>query len=832
MQRGALARGRLDAATSGMALLGSALGWAMLAALAACDPKGPNGGETRAREEAMRASACEGLLGPTESRVSACLESASAKGMSRAASEVVGDIQKSGALWVVGPIPNGIAGAKSWSDFSNLHSTILATDEAAVSKALRAVEVRGILVHRDLSAALDRDRVVLARLANHDELRWFQLRYVADDWMVYTVRGTPSRISASTGAEMVVGLRARLEGRAPEKSLWAPETVRLIGILRLQGEALVVRHAVGGSLDAVLDELADKLRRRWEREVQTKGIGSLADRLADARVEVHVVLERAPVEPRGRRALADLWEMGVDGAMLQPEVQSDERFAYLPGSEAVTHSFRHVDDFLQHTVDLHEWRARRPWEDPKVRLDLIRDEAFIEAQPGGGAVVSLFRGMPEVAIDEVTDDNLRQMLIEGAEWWLRNQRPDGSFTYKYWPDQNRASEEYNEVRHILSVRDFVDAYRYHSDPRYLEGAKRSMDWLMAYAIEPGGPTQARLPQPPEGTMLFRYPLVDGKKPANQKLGTVAVALLGWIDWAQATGSHAEDGSIRKMAQFTRAMLDDKGRFEPYFVKDGHPYRGSRNDIVPGEAALALGRVADYFDDNDWIEFFPKFLDYYEPWFRARAAKKLPGGRWPAGTYESQTRLDLVQFGPWAVMASRAYYQRTGDERAAKFGLEIADWMIDNYQWSSERAPFSDYTGGYFKMTEELPAMQTFCYSEGTAAAYAIARKFRPESKQKYARATRESLRFLRQMQYDEVDTYFAARADLIDGGVKYAMNEAKIRTDYVGHAMSTVSQFLDARAADPESGFQLSPWAGMPIPVSVRLPERQADGEDAEESEE
>ena len=37
---------------------------------------------------------------------------------------------------------------------------------------------------------------------------------------------------------------------------------------------------------------------------------------------------------------------------------------------------------------------------------------------------------------------------------------------------------------------------------------------------------------------------------------------------------------------------------------------------------------------------------------------------------------------------------------------------------------------------------------------------------------------------DEGDSYFAADPDLIHGGIKYAMNEQKIRIDYVGHGLS------------------------------------------------
>jgi hypothetical protein len=33
---------------------------------------------------------------------------------------------------------------------------------------------------------------------------------------------------------------------------------------------------------------------------------------------------------------------------------------------------------------------------------------------------------------------------------------------------------------------------------------------------------------------------------------------------------------------------------------------------------------------------PKFLEFYEPWFRERAVRKVPTGRWPHDTYANLT----------------------------------------------------------------------------------------------------------------------------------------------------------------------------------------------------
>ena len=761
-----------------------------------------------------RALQCLNLAGEEKDRLERCLPQLRGSGLSNAALAVLEKLKEGGKILAVGELDSAGMEHLRLKDQPELIDALLGTDEAAAAKALRDAGVRAFVVDRDVKFALDRTNKVLPRLTYRDHYEWFQLRHVTEDRLIYSVRSSPARIPIGTGASLLRGLRTRLEGRTPKKQTWEADAVRLIGVLRLQGEALAMRHVVVGGpkgkvVDRALDELASKLTREWDRNVVPMGIGDVDALIEDdIRIEVHVVMERAAVEPRSKFAIFELWEMGVDGMMFaqrpaKPGEKLDEKFTYMPGSELTTHSHKSADQFLRYAVGEFGWHDSRPWEkDPRTQLDVIRTQHFIESERGGGKAVRLVRGLPEVSMESLSDKRIQDMLIAGGEWWLHNELPDKSFEYKYWPTQNRRSEDYNEVRHILAARDLADVWRYRKDDRYLDGSFHAMDWLRTFEVYGDDPPTGPLPHPPAGTMLFRYPSYElapqVKKPANQKLGTVAVGLLGWLAWAMATGDHSEDERIRQMAKYTASQQEADGRFRPYLVHKGHRYEHERNDIVPGEAMLALGIVAEYFDEKEWVEeAYPKFVEYYRPWFRERAKRVRAEGRWPHDTYENQDRLDLVQFGPWSVMAAKQYVIMTGDKTAAEFGLEVADWMIDKYQWRGEVSPWPDFVGGYYKLPNETPAMQSFCYSEGTAAAYHIAAIALPDRKDKYDLATRETIRFLDVMQFDELDSYFVAKPAKVRGGIKYTMNENKVRIDYVGHGLSTLSQYLDARAADP-----------------------------------
>ena len=765
-------------------------------------------GDVQAQEVSVKnaGSACHCLPGETRDRLLACLRELKKTEavLSEGAKAQLVRLSKQGRLMVIGGrLPLSLDFVRV-GDTYGLTDLLLSDNEERLAQSLRGEGVRGLLVHRRLSQTLDRDRQVISRLARHDFLEWFQLVRVTEDYFIYAIRPSPARISLASGEMLLAGLRARLGGGDPPRQRWQPKKVEMIASLRLQGQTLARRYVRGHDLERALDAMATKLTRRWEHRVQIMGLGRLGGRLKEIRLEIHLLTERAHIESRSRSALFDLYEMGVDGVIFRnrPGLKN-QRFVAVPGSELITHSFKSADIFLKWAVQEGGWSEVRPWLNRERPLEIIRDQHFMEKCPGGGEAVRMFRGRPEVSQEDLSNEAQVQMLVDAGEWWLRNMRPDGSFNYKYWPAQNRISSDYNEVRHILAARDLSDLWRYRRDPRYIAGARRAMDWLLKYQVRWDDPLDPSLPNPPPGTILFRYPFQEGEVPGktpNQKLGTVAVALLGWIAWAKATDSHDEDERIRQMARFVASRLEDNGRFDPYYVPASHPYYGQKNDIVPGQAALALGEVAAYFNEPGWLEFFPGFLDYYQPWFRSRAEKKKPCGRWPETTYDHQTRLDLVQFAPWAVMACKQYYLMTKDARAAEFGLEIGDWIIENYQWTRAKAPFPDYVGGYYKRPDELPAMQSLCYAEGTAAAYHIAVLYKPQVKEKYDEATKASLFFAKILQYDEVDSYFAAENKLIHGGVRYALNQNKIRIDYVGHAMSALSQYLDARQADQKTG--------------------------------
>jgi hypothetical protein len=693
-----------------------------------------------------------------------------------------------------------------------IRAVLEGADEQAAAKLLSERGGRLLLLHARAAPSVDRGGSVLARLYHHDRLEYFKLMRVGEGLYYYKAVEKEVTFPAQLADLCLRYLRHRLSGGPPvQLPKIEPEdgTWTFAAALRGQGQELASAFGQDDDLRKALDELVVDLEKAHRRKVEPLGFPPLVEHLGSLRIDLVRVSERTIIEPRDERTLEAVFELGIDGAYMMSPGRKER--ATLMGGASFTRSINRVDAFLQATARLGEMSDRRPWRDDKAWLEAFRGHHFRET--GSGGISALYRGVPAIPMEAVSVEAVRLGVVRAGDWYMRNLGPNGEVVYKFWPSENRYANEYNHVRHALATWNLVQAWQ--MDPSrtdFLEGARRALGFTDRFLV--------REKDPKSGLMMAYHSFEN-----VQKLGSVVVSLLGMIDLARATGSHEWDEQMKEMGRFVLFMQEEDGRMRPYYVPKGHPYETQENDIVPGEAALALVYLADYFDDNSWIAGLPKYWEYYEPWWRERAKQRRADRPWPAEIYENEVRLDLVEIGPWTVMAANAYHRRTGDEKSAAFALDVARWMVESYQWTEANAPFPDYIGGYYKLPGELPAMQAFCYAEGTAAAYALAQRFRPEDVPFFEAATRRSMRLALQMQYDDLSTYAFSRPDQVDGGIRYALNETKVRVDYVHHALSAMYQYVLATRTD--SNLAVSVKDGPALPQQRMMIERKARAEAA-----
>jgi hypothetical protein len=154
----------------------------------------------------------------------------------------------------------------------------------------------------------------------------------------------------------------------PERSNWT-----LVTVLRGNGHEGAVSLAEADTLDRALIEAATDLEAGWRRNREVLGFPRVEQAMAGLRLEIHRVRENADVVPRDEETLQDLWEMGVDGAILRDRIGDKRQAGTWPGSVAVTRGITQADQFLRGIAREVRWDSVRPWRDAEVEVGLFPD---------------------------------------------------------------------------------------------------------------------------------------------------------------------------------------------------------------------------------------------------------------------------------------------------------------------------------------------------------------------------------------------------------------------------------------------------------------------------
>jgi hypothetical protein len=104
-----------------------------------------------------------------------------------------------------------------------------------------------------------------------------------------------------------------------------------------------------------------------------------------------------------------------------------------------------------------------------------------------------------------------------------------------------------------------------------------------------------------------------------------------------------------------------------------------------------------------------------------------------------------------------------------------------------------------KVLDELPAMHTFVYTEGTAASFDLAKRAGADKEtiDKLRRGAMLSARFIMQQQTRPGENdYYYPNPQKARGGARYCMNHNKQRIDYTYHALSSIYRILRTASAE------------------------------------
>ncbi len=501
--------------------------------------------------------------------------------------------------------------------------------------------------------------------------------------------------------------------------------------------------------------------------------------LRDVRFKIDLVDRVAPVGPNLGFGFTGHPVLGIHGLHLR----AAKKELYLLPSEALRRDLKDGEAFIRHAIRVAKLPPGRL---SGVRLERFTTVSFIEAPtlraaesrhrrggaPGGAiprfnantphAVppADLYRGMP--LVERVTPKRLLAAVEAGADYLLRMQKRDGSFHYLYHAATDRIGEGYNIVRHAGTTWSLAQAGRTLKQKRFLDGARRALDWLLGHVRSRGN---------------IAWVEHDGRR----ALGSAALAVVALLEFREAAATKRHDATIRRLGRFLVFMQRPDGSFATEYDPKTHRGvipTGHVSLYAPGEATLALVRLQRAMPDPAWQRAAAKAADFL-------AAKR--------DAWNATRGLEYVHPDSWTIMAITELHALGLARRAhADYALFLAQRIIEE-QETPRTARWLDHVGAPRESPPRVTPAASRC--EGLVAAWRLARRLGAHATP-YRRAVLLSARFQLAHQYDAVNSYLLANPSRARGGFFSSYADHSIRIDTVQHNLSSLLGLAELLAAE------------------------------------
>lgn len=404
---------------------------------------------------------------------------------------------------------------------------------------------------------------------------------------------------------------------------------------------------------------------------------------------------------------------------------------------------------------------------------VIKSRAFVTYHD---EILPLYRGN---ILYKYSPEEIKNQAMAGADWILEHQYPDGKYLYYYdAKEDNYVDHEhpkrpandlyYNDLRHCGGIVCLIRAYQLTKDKKYLEGAKRGIDFSIQLTREHEweGETAGYIHYNDKG-----------------KLGGTGMILVAIMKYRNETGDKTYDEYIKKYTRHILSRVYKTGELLGYYIhpgfQKGQPLidmsdeerRATFSFYYPGEALLGLALFANYFEDDeilrqkviakaklalDWIvDERPKI---YADLFTA-----LPSDAWLMQAIEE-----------WA---SNPEFRK---ENYINFVLGDAATMMSK-TYKRDDSPYIDYEGSYYYDYGDH-FYPDGSRSEGLIGAYYLAKKLGMTQKaEEILEACRKTAQSQMLLFNSDKNNYAHKNPEKSKGTIRFKATRQWIRVDSIQH---------------------------------------------------
>jgi len=389
--------------------------------------------------------------------------------------------------------------------------------------------------------------------------------------------------------------------------------------------------------------------------------------------------------------------------------------------------------------------------------------ALVLGLVGGTLLRATAQTTPEGAVldgaapidDQAVADLAIARATLGASWLAAVMRDDGAFYYGYEPSEDEyIADEYNEVRHAGTTYAMYTAYGATGDGTILAAAEQATGWITKFSLEVPGSGRAFI----------------SSDNGVSKLGGQGLALVALLERRRVSGNTDADELIAGLGSFLLSMETDVpgSYFMSYNFLDQQRLMTPDVEFYPGEALLALTRLAQQFPDGPYLDA------------AIRAANYL--------VYQRDGDLPALGTVPrddhWLAIALAELYRLRPDEGYRSVVYLQAERMISN-QYTADDG-LAERIGGA-KTDGVINFTSTATKGEAIVAAWALATNLQDsEAVARFATGARRNAQFQMRVQYMPENSQLYPQPERLHGGWPGSATDRSIRIDYVQHNMSVL----------------------------------------------
>lgn len=352
---------------------------------------------------------------------------------------------------------------------------------------------------------------------------------------------------------------------------------------------------------------------------------------------------------------------------------------------------------------------------------------------------------------EAVADLARERARLGAVWLTTAMRESGAWFYQYYPITDEYEDDvYNIVRHAGTLYSMWQAVDMFDDPAFQRTAEQAVGYIEDNLVD----------------------MRTGKGFASDdtvSLGGQALAIVALLERRRALNDESKDGLIVAMTDFMLSMErpQKNGRYYQSFdASSGEPIEGPDSIYYPGEALLALTRMAAQIDKAKYLPHAVRLADYLT---------KVRDG-------DIAQSKQIPRQDHWLTISLNELYRMEPDPAYKAVAYLEADDMIAN-QIKNSRYP--DRIGGMEGKTFSFTSIAT--KGEAIVAAWALAKHAKDEqNEQTYERAALRLAQFQMRAQYTRENAQLFPQPGRMIGAWGETRARAYIRIDFVQHNISSL----------------------------------------------